>query len=531
MTTAVIYARVSSKAQLKKGDGLASQESRCRDFATYRGYDVVRVFFERGVTGRIDDRPAMREMLMWLRKHRKDSPVVIIDDISRLARNLEAHIKLRATIGAVGAQLESPSIEFGDDSDSRLIENMLASVSQHHSQKNAEQVRHRMTARLKAGYFCFWAPTGYTYVKGQGGGKVLERVEPTASLLQEALEGFASGRFESQADVARFLAPHPIFARDAKGNIHPQRIKNLLTNKIYAGYYAYKPWGIGLTKGKHETLISWETFQRIQARINDRTTAPQKTVSTDDFPLRGYVACDGCGHPMTGYWAKGRNKRYPYYECFQKGCDLRRKSIKRADIEDAFENLLQSLTPSRGLIAVASEMFKDIWDGRITQWQTQRKAQKTELVRIESQISKTADRLIDTTSTATERALEAKIDKLEAQRVKTAEDLAFSKPKPEDFQRKFRTALTFLTNPWKLWETGKSSDRQTVLKLVFDSPIPYARNRGFRTAKTTIPFNTLDDIDGVRNKMAETVGFEPTGRSHAQRFSRPPHSTTLPNLR
>ena len=45
MTTAVIYARVSSKAQLKKGDGLAGQESRCRDFATYRGYDVAKVFF------------------------------------------------------------------------------------------------------------------------------------------------------------------------------------------------------------------------------------------------------------------------------------------------------------------------------------------------------------------------------------------------------------------------------------------------------------------------------------------------------
>ena len=37
MTGAVIYARVSSKAQLNKGDGLASQESRCRDFAHYRG--------------------------------------------------------------------------------------------------------------------------------------------------------------------------------------------------------------------------------------------------------------------------------------------------------------------------------------------------------------------------------------------------------------------------------------------------------------------------------------------------------------
>ena len=32
-------------------------------------------------------------------------------------------------------------------------------------------------------------------------------------------------------------------------------------------------------------------------------------------------------------------------------------------------------------------------------------------------------------------------------------------------------------------------------------------------------------------EVAEAQGFEPWGRSHAQRFSRPPHSTTLPNLR
>ena len=33
MTLAVIYTRVSSKAQVKKGDGLSSQETRCREFA------------------------------------------------------------------------------------------------------------------------------------------------------------------------------------------------------------------------------------------------------------------------------------------------------------------------------------------------------------------------------------------------------------------------------------------------------------------------------------------------------------------
>ena len=51
---------------------------------------------------------------------------VVIDDISRLARGIEAHIQLRAEIGSTGASLESPSIEFGEDSDSQLVENMLS---------------------------------------------------------------------------------------------------------------------------------------------------------------------------------------------------------------------------------------------------------------------------------------------------------------------------------------------------------------------------------------------------------------------
>lgn len=340
MTIAVIYTRVSSRTQVNKGDGLASQESRCRDYAAYKGHDVAEVFQDAGVSGGVADRPGIKSMLKWLRSHRKDAPVVIIDDISRIARGIEAHWTLRNAIGSVGGRLESPSIEFGEDSDSQLIENMLASVSQHHRQKNGEQTRHRMTARMRNGYFAFWAPTGYKYVAKKGEGKVLERDEPAASLIQEALEGFASGRFASQSEVRRFLEPHGLFARDAKGQMHPQRVKNMLINKIYAGYYEYKPWSIGLTQGRHPALIDWATFEKIQERLTTRTPVALRADTVEDFPLRGFLTCACCGHPMTAYWAKGRNKKYPYYECFQKDCPERRKAIRRDDVSAAFDDLL-----------------------------------------------------------------------------------------------------------------------------------------------------------------------------------------------
>ena len=41
---AVIYCRVSSSKQTHRGDGLNSQETRCREYARYKGYEVVGTF-------------------------------------------------------------------------------------------------------------------------------------------------------------------------------------------------------------------------------------------------------------------------------------------------------------------------------------------------------------------------------------------------------------------------------------------------------------------------------------------------------
>ncbi len=143
---AVSYVRVSSNAQVKKGQGAESQAARCAEYARLKGYDIIKVFEDKAVSGSLVDRPGMKALIAFLKKHKQRRVRVIIDDISRLARGMEAHLALRAAISDAGGQLESPSIEFGTDSDSQLIEHLLASVSAHARTKNAEQVRARMEA-------------------------------------------------------------------------------------------------------------------------------------------------------------------------------------------------------------------------------------------------------------------------------------------------------------------------------------------------------------------------------------------------
>lgn len=70
----------------------------------------------------------------------------------------DAHLTLRDKIRKAGGVLQSPSIDFADDdSDSSLMENVLASVSQHARQKNKEQTRNRMRGRMMNGYWSFRA--------------------------------------------------------------------------------------------------------------------------------------------------------------------------------------------------------------------------------------------------------------------------------------------------------------------------------------------------------------------------------------
>ena len=501
---AVIYARVSSVAQLQKGDGLASQETRCREFARHKSYDVTDVFKDEGASGGMIDRPAMKAMLSFLRRHRREHYVVLIDDISRLARGLEAHIELRAAISSAGGRLESPSIEFGEDSDSKLVEHLLASVSEHQRQKNAEQTLNRMKARTQNGYWVFNPPTGYRFAKLKGHtGKVLVRDEPVASIVQEALEGFASGRFETQGEVKRFLDASPHYPKDNSGEVRFQRVTNMLNKDVYAGYISAPKWNMSLIQGKHEALISYETFLKIQEKLNGKPKAPVRKDLNADFPLRGFVTCACCGHSMTACWSKGRSASYPYYMCYQKGCENYRKSIRKEKLEAEFEALLGNLRPSQNLFDMALSMFKELWDKRASARKADAGAIERELKKLDRQVGQFLDRIIEADSQSVVSAYEKRIKELEDKKIVLSEKIAGCGRALPDFDETFRTAFEFLGNPHKLWTSQALEDKRTALRLVFTHKLPYDRKTGFRTVETALPFGVLGGDNAAHSIMAE----------------------------
>ena len=369
------------------------------------------------------------------------------------------------------------------------------------------------------GYWVFSPAVGYRFERVKGHGKMLVRDEPIASIVQDALEGYACGRFETPSEVMRFLEGFPEFPKNRKGNVPFQLAQNMLERSLYAGYIDVKKWNISLHPAKHEPLISFETWQRIQMRMNEKPQALARKDLNEDFPLRGFITCGCCATPLTANWSKGRSASYAYYLCRNKACPEYKKSIRKEQMEAEFETLLLELKPTPDLFYMAKGMFKKLWEERGELSLEQAHTLKLELGKIDKKVEQFLERIIEADNHTVIKAYENQVRKLEEEKITLSENIAQCGRPLSDFDDTFRTALDFLANPYKLWASDSYEDKRIVLKLTFANQLSYVRNEGFRTAAISQPFLLLEELKGVNSEMVDPSGIEPLTSSLPARRS------------
>jgi site-specific DNA recombinase len=510
-TKAIIYCRVSGAKQATQGHGLESQESRCREHTDKQGYQVVAVFPD-DISGGGDfmNRPGMVALLSFLDAQPNQNYVVVFDDLKRFARDTEFHIKLRRELKVRGASVECLNFKFEDTPEGNFIETVISAQGELEREQNKRQVVQKMSQRIKAGYSVFQAPIGYRYEAVAGHGKILVRDEPVASIIQEALEGFATGRFETQVELKRFFEGQPLFPKDLPNEqVRQQKVTDILSRPIYAGYIDNPKWGISLRKAQHEGLVSLETFEKIQDNRKSQSKAPARKDINEDFPLRGAVVCADCGNPYTACWStSSTGVKHPYYLCQTKSCESYRKSIRRDVLEGAFEEALRSMTPSKGLFEIVKSMFADAWEQRRTQMDAGKDELRKQKLLLDGHIESAVDKIMTLTNTTAVSALEKRIDDLESQKLVLDEKLEnFGKP-IHSFSEMFELSLDFISSPWKIWASGQLSLKRTVLRLAFSERIAYSRKTGLRTPQVSVPFEFFN-VFTKKCEMVPPHGLEP----------------------
>ena len=508
---AIIYCRVSSDRQVKEGHGLDSQEQRCMNYSKGKGYRVVNIFRDEGVSGALLERPAMKELMGFLDKNPFDKYIIIFDDLSRFARDIETHYKLRTSISVRNATIECVNYKIEDNPEGKFIETILAGKAQLDREQNKRTVMQRMKARMERGYWCLCPPTGMAFIKTPEHGKLLSLKEPEASVIKEALEGFASGKLARQVDVQRFLQANASILNKQK--VHLQFVKRVLTQVLYTGHLEYAPWEIKRCKGHHEGFISIELFDKISNKLK----RPEKKLHSTDsvqFPLRRLVTCSACGKKMTGSRNKGKYKYYSNYTCNNAQCAAKPKNISKKVLEDTYEELLKKVTPKKEVIALAKAIASDSWNSARKNMEMKNRSSQSMKQKKEVEIETLLEFIPKASNETVRLRYEQRVEDLSGE----IEEINRStlNDKDVDFEEALVEVLDFVGTPLKYWKKTDMEGKHMLHSLIFSENLAYNAQDGFGTPKVSLPFQLNSQLGSVNKVLVEMAGVEPASKKLAR---------------
>ena len=360
---AVAYLRVSTDEQASSALGLPSQEKTCENLARGKKLKVLQTFTDPGESGRTADRPQFQEMVRFCKAHRHEVGYVIVQNLSRFARNTEDQSRFLAELYRAGIELISAYEPQVDQTPAgKLAANIIGAFNQYYSDDLSVRMRDRCRAAVFAGRWPWPAPPGYVNVESKDGANIVHDVN-NAHLIRKSFELIATG-LHTQADVLRTITAEGL--RNRRGRpFNPQEFQRILRNPVFAGWLCPPSMLDVRSKGKHQPIISEALFDKVQVILDGKkpiTTVKRR--ANPAFPLRGLFRCAICGRPLTASFSRSKTgKRYPYFFCFKRRC-LSVKSTQAQVLEGQFLSLLGQLQPRPEIAAEFATIAAQVWDAQ-----------------------------------------------------------------------------------------------------------------------------------------------------------------------
>jgi len=297
MKKAVIYARVSTDQATQKETPISSQINECFKYAESKGFTVVQVFTDEGISGTTDKRLAFQHMLEYIQNN--NIQAIITFDTSRLFRNIKHKMNYKELFDKLGVEIHYASNPF------------LSGNPNSDDEKLA-----RFWAEGGAMLFDAWYPIfcSVHIKRGKEGAHIYFKI---LSLFEK---GYGS------KEIAKKLNEERITNRGKPWKY--QSILKLLKNELYKGIL----YGGG-EKFYHEHLryISDEKFEEIQKELSKRIKHSRGKMKSNLYFV-GILKCGRCGSAMVTETAKGN---YHYYVCSKRRkhnqCDQKRLTAKKVD--------------------------------------------------------------------------------------------------------------------------------------------------------------------------------------------------------
>lgn len=340
------YIRVSTHMQEELSPD--AQKRLLLDYAKANNIIISKdhIFLEGGISGKkADKRPEFLRMISMAKQKPSPFSVILVWKFSRFARNQEESIVYKSLLRKqCNVDVVSVSEPIIDGPFGSLIERIIEWMDEYYSIRLSGEVFRGMSEKALKGGYQARPPLGYR-IDRRGEPPVV--VPDEARIVRLIFDKYVHDHM-SLFDISRYLNSMGLLTSHGKP-FECRSIDYIIQNPTYCGMIRWNrtenetnrikaPDEWIITEGKHEPIISRETFEQAQ-EIHRHTYRPRgaRPSSTYKHWLSGLVKCPVCGRTMIArrFTEKRTGTDYCYFTCYgySKGKCLAKSSVNSRTLE------------------------------------------------------------------------------------------------------------------------------------------------------------------------------------------------------
>jgi site-specific DNA recombinase len=380
---AVGYGRASTTEQVEDGHSLDAQEHAIVEFCRVRGWTLVEIYVDPGLSGALVDRPALQRLLRDAAQGKFD--VLVVHAIDRFYRDLQGLLSAFRQLQDLGVSFISISENLDFTTPwGKLALAVLGTLAEIYLDKLRFETSKGKKARARKGLPNGFPPLGYcrgncaacTDPNGEGycpryGQPSLSAAGPSdpwvahpieQAAVQLAFSRYATGEY-SDGQIARLLNEYrngtevEFRTKGRRGRCGPglfnkDSIRDLLQNVHYTGQVPYygatdgdrrKRDPVALYPGQHPALVDQDLFDRCQEIRALMSTHPRKAQDyiSKLYLLSGLLHCAQCHRPMRAQAGHGV-RFYQDKTRIQHTGECDRETVKAEEVEEQVARYLMS---------------------------------------------------------------------------------------------------------------------------------------------------------------------------------------------
>ena len=316
---AVGYCRVSTEEQIS-GTSLDTQRQAIEREAEHRGYELIKVYSDEGISGAKYERPALQEMLKDAEQGKFE--MVFYTSLTRLSRSTEDVYQIMSRLDKAHVAswcIEDPSISTGGKT-GKLLLAVLSGISEFERESIKERCTSGLMSRWRSGMVIGTLPFGFE--KDEDGKPRINETE--AEIYRLIVKLYLTDRLSTKG-IAAELTKRGIPTRKRSSRWAGPVIASMLGNPAYSGEAILAPKQKGIPF-RFPQIISVKQWQDVHKRIEDQKVKPRRSKEglEDRWLFNGYLYCGLCGSKIGKSLQGSGDKPRLYYSCALKQCGRKR---------------------------------------------------------------------------------------------------------------------------------------------------------------------------------------------------------------